>query len=456
MHTSYNPLDISIIVVDDDKDIRENTVDLLSTQYKKIKYFDSPTTALKHIYENIPAIILTDLRMPDGDGLEFTQNILQIDPNLPVILMTGYGDISIAVDAMKQGVYDFIEKPIDADYLLRSISRAIEKRRLSLSLKQTQESLDQHHSIESRLMGNSPMMKQLKQSILQLAPMDIPVMIHGETGVGKELVAKCVHDFSQNHSGHFVALNCAAIPEHLAEAELFGYEKGAFTDAKSKHIGKLEYADKGTLFLDEIESLTPAIQAKLLRVLQDGVITPLGSNQQITTQCRIVSATKENLRLNEHFRQDLFFRLQVGELNIPALRQRKDDIVMLFDYFVRQNCDNLNINYQAASKATIQLLLEYDWLGNVRELINVSTRYAINGCKDLRSIIANTAVSPEIESEQVSLKEQVNAFEESLIRAKLAEYNGHVASVLKALKIERRTFNQKLTRYHIETAQYKK
>lgn len=455
MTSSFESLDITIIVVDDDKDIRENTVDLLSTQYSKIKYFDSPATALKSIYEHIPAIVLTDLRMPDGDGLEFTKNIKQIDDNLPVILMTGYGDISIAVDAMKQGVYDFIEKPIDADYLLKSISRAVDKRRLSLSLIKTQETLDQHHSIESRLMGNSPMMKQLKQTLLQLAPMDIPIMINGETGTGKELVAKCIHDFSAHKNGHFVALNCAAIPEHLAEAELFGYEKGAFTDAKTKHIGKLEYAHNGTLFLDEIESLSPAIQAKLLRVLQDGLVTPLGCNQQIITNCRVISATKENLRNHENFRQDLFFRLQVGELNIPSLRQRKEDLIILFEYFVRQNCENFKIEFKSASDTTVQMLLSYDWLGNVRELINIATRYTINGCQDLNSILVNQQPSNQESQTNLSLKEQVNAYEENLIRSKLAEHKGNVAEVLNDLQIERRTFNQKLTRYQIITSEYK-
>ena len=230
---------IKIMVVDDDKDIRVNTVDLLSTQYPRIVDFDSPQTALAEIYPHMPVIILTDLRMPGGDGLEFAQAVREIDEDLPVILMTGYGDISIAVDAMKHGVYDFIEKPVDTDRLLKSIQRAVDKRRLSLSLLEAQNKLEQQSGIEARLIGNSPMMKQLKQSLLQLAPMDLPIMIYGETGVGKELVARSLHDYSERKDGNFVALNCAAIPEQLAEAELFGYEKGAFTDAKSAHIGKL-------------------------------------------------------------------------------------------------------------------------------------------------------------------------------------------------------------------------
>ena len=253
--TSLNPQDITVIVVDDDKDVRENTVDLLSTLYDRIEEYDSPRPVLAKLNTHAPVIILTDLRMPGGDGLEFAKAITELDSELPVILMTGYGDISIAVDAMKHGIYDFIEKPVDTDRLLKSIQRAVEKRRLSLSLLATQQQLQQHSTIDARIMGHCPMMQQLKQTLIKLAPMDIPVMIYGETGSGKELVARCLHDFSERKNGPFVALNCAAIPDHLAEAELFGYEKGAFTDAKKKHIGKLEYATGGTLFLDEVERI---------------------------------------------------------------------------------------------------------------------------------------------------------------------------------------------------------
>ncbi len=456
MQSKSDSIDISIIVVDDDRHIRENTVDLLSTQYLNIIDFDSPQSALKNIYKNIPAIVLTDLRMPGGDGLEFTQAIKNIDSDLPVILMTGYGDISIAVDAMKHGVYDFIEKPVDADYLLKSINRAVDKRRLGLSLVETINALEQHNSIESRLMGNCPMMKQLKQELLKLAPMDIPVMICGETGVGKELVAKCLHDFSDHTKGHFVALNCAAIPEHLAEAELFGYEKGAFTDAKQAHIGKLEYANGGTLFLDEVESLSSSIQAKLLRVLQDGEVTPLGSNKHRVTNCRVISASKEELRNNENFRQDLFFRLQVGELRIPALRFRKEDVITLFEYYVIQSCENFKIDFEPANDVTIQQLLSYNWPGNVRELINVATRYAINGCKDVKGILFHEQEDETSSQHHYSLKEQVSAYEENLIRSKLALHEGNVSAVLKDLQIERRTFNQKLSRYQIVSSIYKK
>jgi two-component system, NtrC family, C4-dicarboxylate transport response regulator DctD len=447
---------ITIIVVDDDKDIRVNTVDLLSTQYQKIIEFSSPQLALAEIYPQMPAIILTDLRMPGGDGLEFSKAVKSIDPDLPVILMTGYGDITIAVDAMRHGVYDFIEKPVDTNRLLKSIQRAVDKRLLSLSLLETRLQLEQHSSIESRLIGNSPMMKQLKQNVLKLALMDIPVMIFGETGVGKELVARCLHDFSSRRDKSFVALNCAAIPDELAEAELFGYVKGAFTDAKGSRVGKLEHASGGTLFLDEVESLSPSIQAKLLRVLQDGIITPLGSNEERSTDCRVISATKEELLNHDSFRQDLFYRLQVGECHIPPLRDRQEDIITLFEYFVMQSCENFKIEYQPVSDQNCQVLLSSDWPGNVRELINVATRYVINGFGDIGQLIPGVAINWSNNSKQSSLKQQVNSFEENLIRSKLAQYQGKVSEVLSDLDIERRTFNQKLTRFGISVSDYRK
>jgi two-component system C4-dicarboxylate transport response regulator DctD len=217
----------------------------------------------------------------------------------------------------------------------------------------------------------------------------------------------------------------------------------------------LEYAKGGTLFLDEIESLSPSIQAKLLRVLQDGLVTPLGSNKALMTDCRVISASKADLRNHEHFRQDLYFRLQVGECHIPPLRQRQEDILLLFEYFVTQHCENFKIPYQTLNEATESALLAYDWPGNIREMINVAIRFVINGYQAIDQVLHHTA-GLTTEEAAVSLKQQVNAYEENLIRAKLAQHQGNVAAVLADLKLERRTFNQKLSRYQISTTDYKK
>ena len=251
-------------------------------------------------------------------------------------------------------------------------------------------------------------------------------------------------------------LNCAAIPDELAEAELFGYVQGAFTDAKGSRVGKLEHASGGTLFLDEVESLSPSIQAKLLRVLQDGIITPLGSNQERHSDCRVISATKQDLLNHDGFRQDLFYRLQVGECHIPPLRERQEDIITLFEYFVMQSCENFKIDYQPISDQNCSVLLSSEWPGNVRELINVATRYVINGFADIGQLIPGVVVTWGNNTKHGSLKQQVNSFEENLIRSKLAHYQGKVSEVLSDLDLERRTFNQKLTRFGINVSDYRK
>jgi two-component system C4-dicarboxylate transport response regulator DctD len=447
--------DIKIIIVDDDEDIRINTVDLLLTKFKRVEAFSSPKKIIHKISLGLPVVILTDLRMPDADGFEFAKKIHDIDPDLPVILMTGYGDISIAVDALKHGIYDFIEKPFEIDRLMDSLHRAVEKRMLTLSLLNMQQKLDDNRNIEHQLIGFCPGMKQLKRDIVDLAPMDIPVMIYGETGSGKEMAARCLHNYSNRSEANFVPLNCAAIPEQLAEAELFGYKKGAFTDAKNSRIGKLEFAKDGTLFLDEVESLSLATQAKLLRALSDNVITPLGSNQEIRINCRIISATKDDLRNNEKFRQDLFFRLQVAEIKIPPLRERKEDIVHLFEVFSLQNCKTLGTNYRSITPYSLEKLLAYSWPGNVRELINVTTRYAIKHCSDIDYALESEETIVNLSDGRKTLKELVENYESSVIKLKLHEHKGKVGKVLDELSLERRTFNQKLNKYGINTSDFK-
>lgn len=447
--------DISIILIDDDKDIRISTVDLLSIRYKKIESYSSPKAVLPKITTELAAIIITDLRMPNDDGLEFACKVNRIDPHLPVILMTGYGDISTAVDAMKHGVYDFIEKPVDSDRLINAIERAIEKRLLTLSLTETKEKISHQSDIDKRIIGHSDVIKELKKNIIDFSPMDIPIMIYGETGTGKELVAHSVHNYSPRKDKPFILLNCAAIPEELVEAELFGYTRGASSNATALHRGKLEQAKEGTLFLDEIDSLPFNIQAKLLLALSEKAITPVGSNVQIPIHCRILSATKEELRNSKQFRQDLFFSLQVAELRIPPLRHREEDIIELFNHFTIMQCDNLKTDYQPLNDETRKKLLTYDWPGNVRELINVAIRHALKNCNDIDSALNSDELDEFYTSSDQSLKQQVEAYEELLIKLKLREHKGKVAKVLDDLQIERRTFNQKLNRYGINTGDYK-
>ncbi len=444
---------IEILIIDDDEDIRINLSDLLSTEFEQLSTWSSPTKVMPRIKKGGPVVVVTDLRMPNADGFEFAKQVLDIDADIPVILMTGYGDISIAVDAMKQGIFDFVEKPFDIDYLMNAIRRALETRANQLALKSGGQGGEA--GLANTIVGQCKAIKSLRQDIEEFAPMDIPVLVYGETGVGKELVARSLHDLSGRSNGRFVALNCAAIPEQLAEAELFGHEKGAFTDAGAARDGKLVHANGGTLFLDEIESLPLSTQAKLLRAISDKLITPLGSNKEIPIDCRIVSATKDELRNNDNFRQDLFFRLQVAELRIPALRDREGDVVSLFEFYARQQCDNFGTQYKSADEHTRQVLLQYSWPGNVRELINVATRYAIRSCRQIeKAIESDTANTFEVQAGE-SLKELVQAYEEKLLRSKLAQHAGKVSAVLDDLCIERRTFNQKLVKYGINSSDYR-
>lgn len=444
--------EVTIVIIDDDEDIRESVEDLLLTEFSKVVTYASVIPVLEQAKPNLPWVILTDLRMPDADGLEFSKKMIAIDKDLPVILMTGYGDISTAVEAIKYGIYDFIEKPFDSVALVNSVNRAVEKRALSLSLNTQQVDA---HKIDTTLVGNSPQIRQMKRDILELAPMNIPVMIYGETGTGKELVAQCLHDFSTRSNHHFVALNCAAIPHELAESELFGHSKGAFTDAKNTHEGKLRYANEGTFFLDEVESLSLSLQAKLLRALSNNKVTPVGSNQELDFNCRIISASKEALRDNPEFRQDLFFRLQVAEIRIPPLRERGEDIIALFELFNLRHCAQLGTEYAATTAYAQEKLLAYDWPGNVRELLNISTRFALKHCNDIDYAMSDSSKQAVAEAEHASLKQRMEHFEAAMIRLKLHEHRGKVSAVLEDLQIERRTFNQKIKRYDIHTTDYR-
>ncbi|MFC6673203.1 sigma-54-dependent transcriptional regulator [Marinobacterium aestuariivivens] len=263
---------------------------------------------------------MTDVRMPGMDGLELMHEALTRLPGLPVVLVTAHGDIDMATRAMRDGAYDFIEKPFVPERLVETLQRACDKWRLLLENHRLQQDLASRSGIDARLIGLSPPMQRLKQELQTLAAIDTSVIIYGETGTGKELVAQCLHDFGPRHRRHFVPINCGAIPESLIESELFGHEAGAFTGATKRRIGKLEYADGGTLFLDEIESMPPHLQIRLLRALQEGVIERLGGNEPIRVDLRVVAAAKTDLRTEEQFREDLYYRLNVSQLHIPALR----------------------------------------------------------------------------------------------------------------------------------------
>jgi two-component system C4-dicarboxylate transport response regulator DctD len=430
----------SVMVVDDESSIRSAVEQWLSLSGFEVQLFSRADECLAQLPEHFPGVILSDVRMPGMTGLQLLAEVQRRDADLPVILLTGHGDVPMAVDAMRDGAYDFLEKPFSPETLLGSLRRALDKRRLVLENRTLHQIADNRAKLDATLLGVSRGLQTLRRQVLDLAALPVNVLIRGETGSGKELVARCLHDFGPRASQPFVALNCAAIPEQLFEAELFGHESGAFTGAQGKRIGKLEYADGGTLFLDEIESMPLAQQVKLLRVLQEQKLERLGSNQSIRVDLRIIAATKPDL-LDEaragRFREDLAYRLNVAELRLPPLRERREDIPLLFESFAQQAAERLGRTFPPLTGPQLSHLLSHDWPGNVRELANVAER----------QVLGLGEPTPASIDPGQSLAAQQEAFEAHCLRAALTRHKGDVKAVLEELQLPRRTFNEKMQRH---------
>ncbi|MGW8462689.1 sigma-54-dependent transcriptional regulator [Pseudomonas sp. CLCA07] len=430
----------SVLVVDDESSIRSAVEQWLSLSGFEVQLFSRADECLAQLPAHFPGVILSDVRMPGMTGLELLAEVQRRDADLPVILLTGHGDVPMAVEAMRDGAYDFLEKPFSPETLLSSLRRALDKRRLVLENRALHEQADNRAKLDATLLGVSRGLQTLRRQVLDLAALPVNVLIRGETGSGKELVARCLHDFGPRADKPFVALNCAAIPEQLFEAELFGHESGAFTGAQGKRIGKLEYADGGTLFLDEIESMPLAQQVKLLRVLQEQKLERLGSNQSIRVDLRIIAATKPDL-LDEaragRFREDLAYRLNVAELRLPPLRDRREDIPLLFESFAQHAAERLGRTFPPLTGPQLSHLLSHDWPGNVRELANVAER----------QVLGLSEPEPVGMDPGQSLAAQQEAFEAHCLRAALTRHKGDVKAVLEELQLPRRTFNEKMQRH---------
>ncbi|EPJ79128.1 MAG: sigma-54 dependent transcriptional regulator [Pseudomonas sp.] len=430
----------SVIVVDDEAPIREAVEQWLTLSGFQVQVHSRAEDCLANLPEHFPGVILSDVRMPGMGGLALLARLQALDADLPVILLTGHGDVPMAVDAMRDGAYDFLEKPFSPETLLSNLRRALEKRQLVLENRRLHEQADARSQLDATLLGVSPGLQTLRRQVLDLSQLPVNVIIRGETGSGKELVARCLHDFGPRANKPFVALNCAAIPEQLFEAELFGHEPGAFTGAQGKRIGKLEYADGGTLFLDEIESMPLAQQVKLLRVLQDKQLERLGSNKPINVDLRIIAATKPDL-LEEaragRFREDLAYRLNVAELRLPPLRERREDIPQLFNHFAQAAAQRLGRKAPELSAAQLSQLLTHDWPGNVRELANAAERQTLG----------LSAPEPVALDAGPSLAAQQEAFEAHCLRAALSRHKGDIKAVLHELQLPRRTLNEKMQRH---------
>ena len=346
---------LPVILIDDNEDICRATAQMLELGGFTARVFPSGEEALAELSGSFPGIVATDIRMPNMNGLQLFKRIQAIDPELPVILITGHGDIDLAVAAMKEGAYDFITKPFVAGRLTDALRRGIEKRTLVLENRTLHRAIAKASGEDGAFLGDAPSILRLRETMHQIADADVDVLVEGETGSGKEVVAQLLHSWSRRCSKAFVALNCGALPEHMIESELFGYEAGAFTGAKSRRIGRIEHASGGTLFLDEIESMPPAAQVKLLRVLETRQVEPLGTNQTRRLDLRVIAATKVDLAdpaARESFRQDLYFRLNVVRLRIPPLRERREDIPLLFAHFLKRAAQQFGRPVPELSRAT--------------------------------------------------------------------------------------------------------
>ncbi|MBS8272246.1 sigma-54-dependent Fis family transcriptional regulator [Thalassospira tepidiphila] len=440
-----------VLFVDDDEDVREAAQQTLELADIHVEVFGTAAAALERIKNGWPGIVISDIRMPKMDGLELLAEVKKHDAEMPVILVTGHGDVATAVQAMHDGAFDFIEKPYAPDLFIDITRRAMSHRALVLENRTLKIELARHSKNASDFIGRNPAMEKLRTLIGNVASTNAHVLINGETGSGKEVIARNLHEMS-GRTGPFVAVNCGGMPEHLIESELFGHEAGAFTGADHKRIGKFEFADKGTLFLDEIESMPLALQIKLLRVLQERALERLGSNRVLPIDLRVVAATKVDLRTASaqgEFREDLYYRLNVVQLHIPPLRDRKDDIALLFEYFTRDAAKRFDRTVSPLTPAELARFNAYDWPGNVRELRNAAERRVL-GLEPLA-----TGDDGE-ESYGVPLPQQVEAFEKSLITEALREHGGNVTATVSALGVPRKTFYDKLTKYNIIPAEFRR
>ncbi len=370
----------TILVVDDEEDFAKGLTRMLAVQYPgyDCKYVTTIDQALEILRREEVALVLTDLRMPEKDGWDMLEQGRSIQPETSLVVITAFGSIESAVQALKSGAYDFLTKPVDEEHLFRVVDKVLERYHLLTENRRLRRLACEHG--EKELIGESPAMTKLRRSLERVATTDYTVLIQGESGTGKELAARMIHDMSKRRDKEMVTVNCPAIPGDLLESELFGHVRGAFTGADRNHQGLFERADKGTLLLDEIGDISASVQTKLLRVLQEQEIRPVGSNRSVHVDVRVVATTNQNLEEKialGQFREDLFYRLNVLNVNVPALRERKEDIPLLVNTFLEQVCREMGLPELRIDPSALSYLSAREWQGNVRELLNFVRRLAV-------------------------------------------------------------------------------
>lgn len=445
-----------IVFIDDDKFIRKSTVQSLQIEGFDVAGFADAGSALAEIDSDDTGVIVSDIMMPGMSGLELLQRVKEIDPDIPVILITGQGDIATAVQAMRDGAHDFLEKPFATDNLIEVIRKSLDTRLLVLENRNLKMELALQNAPGQRIIGKSAAIQQLRNQVAHLADTQADILLRGETGTGKELVARNLHEISKRREAPFVAINCGAIPENMIESELFGHTAGAFTGASRNRVGKFEHANGGTVFLDEIESMPLDLQVKLLRVLQEREVEPLGSNRQLPIDVRVIAATKTDLKqagMEGSFREDLYYRLNVITLTLPALRERVDDIPLLFHHFsiiaaARHDCE-----LPVLDAEQLQQLVMKDWPGNVRELKNAAERFVLLGAESALEL--DQLIGAPSLTQTMSLHERVEWFEKNLIEKALQECSGSINSSVELLGTPRKTLYDKMRKYGIDKQLFK-
>lgn len=437
----------TVCLIEDDEAILNSCSQSLMLEGFEVRPYASAQSYLSAVRPEFPYVVITDVNLPDEDGLSLMRQVLAANPQVPVIIMTGHGDIGMAVGAMREGAFDFIEKPFSPDRLITTVRNAADKAQLlSRVAALTQEQV----SGTQTLIGQSERLAMLRQQIAALAPTGVDILINGETGTGKEVVAQSLHAQS-GRSGPFVAINCAALPESIFESELFGHEVGAFTGALKRRIGKFEFAQNGTIFLDEIESMPLALQAKLLRTIQDRTVQRLGANESIPVSCRVIAATKTNLKTlsdQGQFRSDLYFRLNVVNLYLPPLREIRDDIPLLFNFYLHQFRQKYQTPASDPGPAVLRYLVSHEWPGNIRELRNFAERVAI-GFPFAEGSVASDGTEP------LTLNRMLEHTEREALSSALRLASGHVADAAEILGIPAKTLYDKLARFSIAVTDFK-
>ncbi len=451
----------TVLIADDEEGIRDLLKEICEEEGWSVIFAADGKEAFDKAKKNLPDVIVMDVRMPVQDGIKTFRKMKETGIDVPVILMTAYGSSDIAIEAMKQGAYDYIPKPFDIEEMRIQIRKALQLRELTAEVFSLKTGLTASFRLEE-LIGSSSAMQQVYKSIGRIAESDATVLIRGESGTGKDVVARAIYMNSNRRDKPFVAVNCAAIPEGLLESELFGHEKGAFTDAVSLHRGKFEQAADGTIFLDEVGDMSLPLQAKVLRVLQDRTYERVGGKEVLVSEARVIAATNQDLETlvrEKRFREDLYYRLNVVTITLPPLRERKEDIQDLVDHFIKKYCAKYNKIIAGVSPHAMKYLNDYDWPGNVRELENAIARAVIIANSPLilpeylpHTITTYRAREPMFQQKGTipKLHEAVEELESGLIRRALKETRGNRTKAAELLGIPRRSLYTKIQDYSIK------